>query len=253
MPVIVLTARDSVGDTVSALEGGADDYMPKPFRFAELLARVRLRLRQGTTPPAPRQERVEAGGVSLDLRTRRAQVGEREVDLSAREFALAEIFMVNAGQVLSREQLLDHVWGLDFDPGSNVVDVYVGYLRRKFGADTIATVRGMGYRFSPLAGPQPATEPDRRLPVEHRLQRLGDLVRQRPVGGVELERGVQRSWRPRPESRVRQAAPGRRTVAGLERPAPRRSRRRAVAPSPQTSLAGPVAAVALGVACSGDM
>ena len=84
----------------------------------------------------------------LDLRTRRAVVGEKEVDLSAREFALAEIFMVNAGQVLSREQLLDHVWGLDFDPGSNVVDVYVGYLRKKFGAETIATVRGMGYRFN---------------------------------------------------------------------------------------------------------
>lgn len=148
VPVIVLTARDSVGDTVSALEGGADDYMPKPFRFAELRARVRLRLRQGHDSAAARQDAVEAGGVSLDVRTRRAQVGEHEVDLSAREFALAEIFMVNAGQVLSREQLLDHVWGLDFDPGSNVVDVYVGYLRRKFGADTITTVRGMGYRFN---------------------------------------------------------------------------------------------------------
>lgn len=148
IPVIVLTARSSVGDTVSALEGGADDYMPKPFRFAELLARVRLRLRQGPDAAAPRPETLSAGGVRLDLRTRRAQVGERGLDLSAREFALAEIFMLNAGQVLSREQLLDHVWGLDFDPGSNVVDVYVGYLRRKFGADTIATVRGMGYRFN---------------------------------------------------------------------------------------------------------
>ena len=147
MPVIVLTARDSVGDTVSALEGGADDYMPKPFRFAELVARVRLRLRQDGRAATARGDVVEAGGVRLDVRTRRAQVGERQVDLSAREFALAEIFMVNAGQVLSREQLLDHVWGLDFDPGSNVVDVYVGYLRRKFGAEAIQTVRGMGYRF----------------------------------------------------------------------------------------------------------
>jgi DNA-binding response OmpR family regulator len=147
LPVIVLTARDSVTDTVSALEGGADDYMPKPFRFAELLARVRLRLRQATDPAAPREDVVEVGRVRLDLRTRRASSGGKEVDLSAREFTLAEIFMRNAGQVLSREQLLSHVWGYDFDPGSNVVDVYVGYLRRKFGADTISTVRGMGYRF----------------------------------------------------------------------------------------------------------
>jgi DNA-binding response OmpR family regulator len=148
LPVIVLTARDSVTDTVTALEGGADDYMPKPFRFAELLARVRLRLRQGSDNAASRPDVLTSGGVRLEIRTRRAVVGDREVELSAREFALAEMFMLNAGQVLSREQLLDHVWGLDFDPGSNVVDVYVGYLRRKFGADTITTVRGAGYRFN---------------------------------------------------------------------------------------------------------
>lgn len=149
VPVIVLTARDSVGDTVNALEGGADDYMPKPFRFAELLARVRLRLRQSQDAPAPREDALDTGGVRLDLRTRRATVAGKQIDLSAREFALAEIFMLNPGQVLSREQLLDHVWGFDFDPGSNVVDVYVGYLRRKFGAGVITTVRGMGYRFNP--------------------------------------------------------------------------------------------------------
>lgn len=149
VPVIVLTARDSVGDTVNALEGGADDYMPKPFRFAELLARVRLRLRQSQDAPAAREDALETGGVRLDLRSRRATVAGKQIDLSAREFTLAEIFMLNPGQVLSREQLLDHVWGFDFDPGSNVVDVYVGYLRKKFGAGAITTVRGMGYRFNP--------------------------------------------------------------------------------------------------------
>jgi DNA-binding response OmpR family regulator len=148
VPVIVLTARDSVADTVTALDGGADDYMAKPFRFAELLARVRLRLRPVTTGNSGVDSNLTVGGVHLDLRTRRAGIGGREVELSAREFVLAEMFMTNPGQVLSREQLLDHVWGYDFDPGSNVVDVYVGYLRRKFGADTITTVRGMGYRFN---------------------------------------------------------------------------------------------------------
>ncbi len=147
MPVIVLTARDSVTDTVTALEGGADDYMAKPFRFAELNARIKLRLRQQVGVAGGTLENIDAGGVRLDLRTRRATVAGREIELSAREFALAEIFLRNAGQVLSREQLLDHVWGLDFDPGSNVVDVYVGYLRRKLGSAAIATVRGMGYRF----------------------------------------------------------------------------------------------------------
>ena len=144
LPVIVLTARDSVTDTVAALEGGAADYMSKPFKFGELLARVRLRLR---TPAghAPEDE-LTAGQVRLDLRHRRAYVGEREVELSARELTLAEVLMRNRGLVLSREQLLSQVWGYDFDPGSNVVDVYVGYLRKKLGAGLITTVRGAGYR-----------------------------------------------------------------------------------------------------------
>jgi DNA-binding response OmpR family regulator len=145
MPVIILTARNSVTDTVAGLEGGADDYMAKPFRFEELLARVRLRLRSengnGSDPAV-----LTHDDLSLDLRTRRLRVGDAEVDLSAREFTLAETFLRNAGQVLSREQLLSRVWGYDFDPGSNVVDVYVRYLRKKVGAHRVETVRGMGYR-----------------------------------------------------------------------------------------------------------
>ncbi|OLF13665.1 DNA-binding response regulator [Actinophytocola xinjiangensis] len=141
-PVIILTARDSVRDTVAGLEGGADDYVTKPFRFEELLARVRLRLRGDNTPEATV---LSAGTLSLDLRTRRARVEDRTVDLTAREFTLLELFLRHPGQVLSREQILSHVWGYDFDPGSNVVDVYVRSLRRKLGQDRISTVRGMGY------------------------------------------------------------------------------------------------------------
>ena len=146
LPVIILTARSSVTDTVAGLEGGADDYMPKPFHFEELLARIRLRLRSEGSQGSGDVTVLTHGGLSLDLRSRRARVGEREIDLSAREFALAEAFLRNPGQVLSREQLLSSVWGYDFDPGSNVVDVYVRYLRNKVGAARVATVRGMGYR-----------------------------------------------------------------------------------------------------------
>jgi DNA-binding response OmpR family regulator len=143
LPVIILTARDAVTDTVAGLEGGADDYVPKPFRFEELLARVRARLREERTAEATV---LHAGDASLDLRARRLDVGERSHELTAREFALAGMFFRHPGQVLSREQLLSHVWGYDYDPGSNVVDVYVGYLRRKMGKGRISTVRGMGYR-----------------------------------------------------------------------------------------------------------
>lgn len=143
LPIIMLTARSLVTDTVAGLDGGANDYIPKPFKFDELLARIRLRLRDAGQLGA---QALTRGDISLDLRTRRASVGERTVDLSAREFALAEEFLTHPDQVLSREQLLSRVWGLDFDPGSNVVDVYVRYLRAKFGADSIETVRGMGYR-----------------------------------------------------------------------------------------------------------
>ena len=145
-PVIILTARDTVGDTVAGLEGGADDYMTKPFRFEELLARVRLRLRAGEN--TPEVSVLVTDGVSLDLRTRRAKVDGQTIDLTAREFLLLELFLRHPGQVLSREQILSHVWGYDFDPGSNIVDVYVRALRKKLGADCIAMVRGMGYRLS---------------------------------------------------------------------------------------------------------
>lgn len=147
MPVVILTARDSVRDTVAGLEGGADDYIAKPFAFEELLARVRLRLRGGDGTPDATILRV--GELSLDLRTRRALVDGQSVELTAREFLLAEVFCRHPDQVLSREQLLSQVWGFDFDPGSNVVDVYIRYLRRKLGADRIQTVRGMGYRLLP--------------------------------------------------------------------------------------------------------
>ena len=143
LPVIMLTARTQTSDTVAGLDGGASDYIPKPFKFDELLARIRLRLRDAGQI---RETTLEVGDLSVDLRTRRASVGGRTVDLSAREFSLAEEFLRHPDQVLSREQLLSRVWGLDFDPGSNVVDVYVRYLRGKFGADRIETVRGMGYR-----------------------------------------------------------------------------------------------------------
>ena len=143
MPVIVLTARDAVPDRVAGLELGADDYVTKPFSFEELLARVRARLRDDRRESTM----LRVGGVSLDLRTRRADVNGRSVELTAREFALTDTFMRHPGQVLSRAQLLSHVWGYDFDPGSNVVEVYVRYLRRKLGDERIETVRGMGYRF----------------------------------------------------------------------------------------------------------
>lgn len=145
IPVIILTARDGIDDTVIGLEGGADDYIAKPFRFDELLARIRVRLRSDRLDE-PSILRVD--DLTLDLRSRQALVGRTAVDLSAREFALAEVLFRHAGQVLTREQLLSHVWGYAFDPASNIVDVYIGYLRKKLGDEKITTVRGMGYRMS---------------------------------------------------------------------------------------------------------
>lgn len=156
LPVVVLTARDSIADTVTGLESGADDYIRKPFGFDELLARVRLRLRGPGRTPEPTM--LRAGDMTLDLRTRRILIdgGVAEVELTAREFALAEVFFRHVDQVLTREQLLSQVWGLDFDPGSNVVEVYVRYLRRKLGDSRIETLRGMGYRLH--SQPRPTTE-----------------------------------------------------------------------------------------------
>jgi DNA-binding response OmpR family regulator len=145
MPVILLTARDAVADKVSGFESGADDYLTKPFAFEELLVRVRTRLRPGRAEP----EVLVHGDLHLDLRSRRVRTPDTgEHELSAREFALLEALMRHPASVRSREQLLDRVWGFDFDPGSNVVEVYIRYLRRKIGRQRIHTVRGAGYRMS---------------------------------------------------------------------------------------------------------
>lgn len=153
IPVIILTARSSIEDTVAGLEGGADDYVSKPFRFEELLARVRLRVRDAVSAErsgtaVETTTLLRHGGVEIDLLSRRVLVDGAEQPLSAREFALAVEFLRHPGQVLTREQLLSRVWGYDFDPSSNVVDVYVRYLRGKLGAERFETVRGVGYRLS---------------------------------------------------------------------------------------------------------
>jgi two-component system copper resistance phosphate regulon response regulator CusR len=189
LPVVILTARDSVRDTVAGLEGGADDYIAKPFRFEELLARVRVRLRGER---APEETVLTAGDASLDLRTRLATVRGKTVELTAREFALAEMFFRHPGQVLSREQLLSHVWGYDYDPGSNVVDVYVGYLRKKLGKERVSGVRGMGYRLEKESAPDSgrvlviADEPRTSELVENGLRDDGHDVVNMREGELDL-------------------------------------------------------------------
>lgn len=142
--VLVLSALSDVDNRVRCLELGASDYLPKPFAVAELVARVRARLRQPASGPDERVLRV--GRVSLDLVRRTADVGDGRVSLSEREFLLLERLLLARGDVRSRERLLSEVWGYSFDPGSNVVDVCVGRLRAKLGAEVIETVRGVGYR-----------------------------------------------------------------------------------------------------------
>ena len=145
-PIIILTARDDLNDKLAGLGGGADDYMTKPFRFEELLVRIRLRMQPKSSANGNDELLIAVGNVVLNLRTRTAMVNEREIELPSREFTLAEAFFQHPGQVLTRQQLLDRVWGYDYDPGSNIVDVYVGYLRKKFGSELFETVRGIGYR-----------------------------------------------------------------------------------------------------------
>jgi DNA-binding response OmpR family regulator len=146
MPVLMLTARDAVSDRVTGLDLGADDYLSKPFAFEEFLARVRALLRRGGGGPAPV---LRLADLTLDPGTREVRRGARRVELTAREHTLLEYFLRNAGRVLTRPMLAQHVWGLDFDPESNVVDVYVGYLRRRIEGPgerrLLHTVRGVGY------------------------------------------------------------------------------------------------------------
>lgn len=143
LPVIILTATDDAQTTVTGLDSGADDYMTKPFRFEELMARVRARLRGAS------ELTLHEGDITLDLRTRTATVAGRKVELTAREYSLLDVFLRHPGEILSRDDLMEQVWGEEGDPTSNVVDVYVLYLRRKLGDGLIKTVRGKGYRLEP--------------------------------------------------------------------------------------------------------
>jgi two-component system OmpR family response regulator len=142
-PVLMLTARDGVDDRIAGLDLGADDYLTKPFAFDELLARLRALARRGAIERTPV---LEVGPLRLDPRTKQVWRDGEEVELSAKEFALLETFMRHPGQVLSRFELLEHAWDFAYENKSNVVDVYVRYLRRKLGRSTIETVRGAGYR-----------------------------------------------------------------------------------------------------------
>jgi len=148
-PVLCLTARDAVSDKVAGLDLGADDYLTKPFAFEEFLARVRALLRRGT---GQREPVLKLADLTLDPATRTVTRDGRRITLTTREYALLEYFLRNVGRVLSRPMIAQHVWGLDFDPESNIIDVYVGYVRRKIDGDgerrLLHTVRGAGYMLS---------------------------------------------------------------------------------------------------------
>ena len=147
VPILMLTARDAIEDRVEGLDRGADDYLTKPFAFAELLARLRALVRRG---PVERPNELRVGDLRLDPAMRHVWRGDAEIHLSAKEFALLETFMRRPGHALTRERLLDHVWDYEYERRSNIVDVYVRYLREKldrpFGTESIETVRGVGYR-----------------------------------------------------------------------------------------------------------
>jgi DNA-binding response OmpR family regulator len=146
MPIIILTARDDIRDKIVGLEGGANDYVTKPFSFQELLARIRLRLRDSSITSEKAEQILQVGNIQLNLHTHQVSIDDRLVELAAREFTLLETLMKQSDIVISREQLLKEVWGYDYDPGTNIVDVYIGYLRKKLGTNSIETIRGIGYR-----------------------------------------------------------------------------------------------------------
>ena len=155
VPVLILSARGRVDDRVRGLDLGADDYLAKPFAFEEFLARVRARLRPGSALPVGV---LRVGGICVDVVRREVTTAGRRVNLSAREFSLLQAFADHPGQTLSRQELLSMAWGMDFDPRTNLVDVYVGYLRRKLGGPMIETVRGTGYRLRIDDGPASPAE-----------------------------------------------------------------------------------------------
>ena len=149
LPILVLTARDSVSERVAGLDAGADDYLPKPFALEELLARLRALLRRTTLESTPETPALEFADLSLDPATREVTRGQRQISLTRTEFALLEMLIANPRRVLTRSRILEEVWGYDFPTSGNALEVYVGYLRRKIGRDRLETVRGAGYRLVP--------------------------------------------------------------------------------------------------------